>query len=499
VAPAVLAIFLQIHQLTLHDALKGATFTGDGTNLGSALLLSSGRLPYDNFVLAQPPGMSILMIPFAWGAHAASTNGALSGARILTAVVSVLNVLLVGLVTRHRGFAGSILAGVAFAIYPFAFHATASVLLEPYLLFFCLVGLVLAFPDGELASGGRLIAAGVLLGYAITIKPWAVIPAAAVLVCASLRWREALKRFGFGLLGGVVVPCLFFFVAAPGPFWHDVVVAELNGGSATNAASGGARLAELFGFGAPIGIVDGRLAAIAVLIVLGAGAIILTLARLQLSLMLDWVILGTAGALIIVAFIPRSVPLGYGYFVAGFVAVVFGMVVGNLLSLLSALPLGEGVSVTAAGGGSVICVAIGVGLIALAVPKETRYEQSWFLHNGINPAVAIDRVVPTGVCALSDDPSVLIVADRLLGQPSGCPDVVDPAGVVRAAGTGVGASAALTTTWEQWMNESPFVLLNTRTGGIPWTPQLRRYFEHNFALASRGTVDIYTAKNSSLP
>jgi hypothetical protein len=499
VAPAVLAVFLQIHQLTLHDALKGATFTADGTNLGSALLLSSGRLPYDNFVLAQPPGMSILMLPFAWGAHAASTNGALSGARILTAIVAVLNVLLVGLVTRHRGFAGSILAGVAFALYPFAFHATASALLEPYLLFFCLLGLVLAFPNGELADGGRLIVAGAVLGFAITIKPWAVIPAVAVLICASVRWRSCLKRFAGGLLGGVIVPFLFFLVAAPGAFWHDVVVAELRSSATGKAASGGARLAQLFGLGAPIGIANGRLAAIAIVIVLGAGALILTIARLKLSLTLDWVIIGTAGALIAVAFIPSSVPLGYGYFVAGFVAVVAGMIVGNLLSLISALRLGEGVSVTAAAGGSVLCVAIAVGLIALAVPKETRYERTWFLHNGINPALAVDRVVPTGVCALSDDPSVLIVADRLLGQPSGCPDVVDPAGVARAAGSGVHERAALTATWEQWMNESPFVLLNTRTGGIPWTPALRAYFRRHFALASRGTVDIYTAKSSALP
>jgi len=495
----VLAIFHDVHQLTLHYALKGATFTADGTNVGSALLLTAGHLPYDNFVLTQPPGMTILMLPFAWAAHATSTNGAFSAARIVTAVVSVLDVLLVGFVARHRGFAGSIVAGVAFTIYPFAFQSTASAFLEPYLVFFCLAGLLLAFRGGELADGGRLVTAGVLFGYAITIKPWAIVPAAAVMFCASLRWREALGRFAAGVAGGIVVPCIIFFLAAPGAFWRNVVVAELGGGSTVAAPSGGSRLAQLLGLGAPVGISNGRGLAIVVTIVLAVLVVVLTITRIQLILTLDWVVLFTTFVLIVIAFIPSGIPAGYGYFVAAWVAIVVGMVVGNILSLVSALPIGEGVGVTAAAGGGLLFVAIAIGLIAFAVPKEANYERGWFDRNGIDPTPAVDRVVPSGACVLSNDPSVLIVSGRLLGQPAGCPIVIDPAGVTRLAGSSPADRQALATSWEQWMNGAHFVILNPRTGGIPFNHGLSSYFSHNFALAEQSSVDVYASKVAALP
>lgn len=496
-APMVLAIFLDAHQLTLHNALKGATFTADGTNLGSALLLSAGRLPYNNFVLTQPPGMSILMLPFAWAAHAASSNGTFTAARIVTAVFAVADVLLVGLVARQRGFAGSIIAGATFALYPFAFHATASAFLEPYLLFFCLFGLYLAFPNGELAEGRRLVTAGVLLGFAITIKPWAVVPAAAVLICSGVRWKEVFARFGAGVLGGVVVPCLFFFVAAPGPFWHDVVVAELGGGTSASAAPSAAnRLATLLGIGPPIGIHDGRGLAVGITVVLVLATGLLTLARLKLSLMLDWAIIGTTVVLFIIAFIPHSIPVTYGYFVAAFVAVVLGIAVGNLLSLISSI--GTGVGVSAAAGGSIVLVAVAVGLIALVAPKETHYEHAYFAAHGLDPMAHVDSAVPQGLCAISNDPTVLIVSDRLLGQPSSCPAIIDPAGILQASGlSGKAAQAFLVTTWEQAMNSSRYLVINTDASSTPWAPQLNRFIRRNFTLASHGRVEIYSAKVAS--
>ncbi|MGH9303956.1 MAG: hypothetical protein ACRDZ5_06010, partial [Acidimicrobiales bacterium] len=189
--PLVLGIFLLAHQLTLHEVITGVTFQSDGTNLGSALALTNGQLPYDNFALAQPPGMTILMLPFAGIAHAFSSAVAFGAARVVTALVAAADVFLVAFIARQHGIASSAIAGVLFALYPFAFFATGSALFPPYLLFGCLVGVLLAFDEGEFATGARLVVAGLFFGYAVVIKPWAIVPAIVLLGCALVAKRAA--------------------------------------------------------------------------------------------------------------------------------------------------------------------------------------------------------------------------------------------------------------------------------------------------------------------
>ena len=63
-------------------------------------------------------------------------------------------------------------------MFPMAVAADKTLMLEPYLLLFCLLGMVTLFKGDELAGGRRLLAAGVVLGFACTLKLWAVLPAA---------------------------------------------------------------------------------------------------------------------------------------------------------------------------------------------------------------------------------------------------------------------------------------------------------------------------------
>ena len=60
-----LAIGLRLYQLTRPQYLLGVTEYDDGTDFGSAILLVHGYLPYRDFIIVQPPGITLLMAPVA--------------------------------------------------------------------------------------------------------------------------------------------------------------------------------------------------------------------------------------------------------------------------------------------------------------------------------------------------------------------------------------------------------------------------------------------------
>src|SRR5579871_3010173 len=78
--PAVMSIFVIIHQLTLSNVINGASLPGAGTNFSSAMALAGGQLPYNtyptSFPLTQPPGMTLILLPFAFIAHGGNVSGA---------------------------------------------------------------------------------------------------------------------------------------------------------------------------------------------------------------------------------------------------------------------------------------------------------------------------------------------------------------------------------------------------------------------------------------
>jgi len=100
---------------------------------------------------------------------------------------------------------------------------------------------------------------------------------------------------------------------------------------------------------------------------------------------------------------------------------------------------------------------------------------------------AIERVIPPGACVLTDEVALLISADRFTSSVPGCPVVVDGTGTSYALGQGRSASTAGTVpavaaVWQQAFRAARYVLLTPYNQyRIAWTPQLRAYFQHNFA------------------
>src|SRR5690348_12425228 len=84
-----LALALRVYyQSTRAGFLLGVTEYDDGPYFGSALRLAAGVLPYRDFFLVQPPGITLLMAPVALVARAIGTAGGLEIARILTTLAS---------------------------------------------------------------------------------------------------------------------------------------------------------------------------------------------------------------------------------------------------------------------------------------------------------------------------------------------------------------------------------------------------------------------------
>jgi hypothetical protein len=491
--PTVVGIFLIIHELTLHDVIGGVTLQQGGVNFASAVALSKGQLPYENFVLTQPPGMSILLLPFAWAAHS-NASGALTAARGFTALVAVVDIFLVGFIARFHGIASTMIAGVLFAMFPYAFFSTSTVMLEPYLLLFCLLAFHVAFRDGELAEGWRLVLAGAFVGFAVAIKPWAVIPAAALLVCAAVQWRQAFGRVLGGIVLGVGVPCITFVLASPSAFFHDVFGGELKTGSSHGASAAiGARLAEVFGFGSPLAIAHPNGLATTVALVVVIVVVLAALMRASTASMLDWALLASAIGLVVVGLIPHGLPIDYTYFLAGFGAIVIGNSIGSLLSVISSISVGAGdMSSTVAGGVTILCIAAMVTVVAVGAPKETDYWRSYFIRHGSSPAVTIDEFVPAGTCVVSNDPEALVVAKRFTDLPTDCPYLVDPGAIEKTAASPAAADAE----WEQVLSRARYVVIAPGRPHLLFSPLLRRFFTRNFSLIHNADYQIYanTAK-----
>src|ERR1700726_3216022 len=115
---ALLGLGLRIFQLTRPGYLTGFTQYDDGVYIGNALRLVDGVIPYRDFAMVQPPGSMLLMVPAALGGKVFGSAWALAAARVLTVGADTANVVLVGLLVRHRGPLGAGVASGGRAGYP---------------------------------------------------------------------------------------------------------------------------------------------------------------------------------------------------------------------------------------------------------------------------------------------------------------------------------------------------------------------------------------------
>ncbi|HEX4661445.1 MAG TPA: hypothetical protein VH307_28955, partial [Streptosporangiaceae bacterium] len=83
-AATLLALGLRFYQLSRPGYLLGVNEYDDGNYFGSAVRLINGALPYRDFLIVQPPGITLLMVPAALLSKVTGTAWGMAVGRLLT-------------------------------------------------------------------------------------------------------------------------------------------------------------------------------------------------------------------------------------------------------------------------------------------------------------------------------------------------------------------------------------------------------------------------------
>jgi hypothetical protein len=488
-----LALGIRAYQLAGPGYLLGVTEYDDGSYLGSALHLVSGYLPYRDFVFVQPPGITVLMLPFALLAKmTGSTVWAMAIARMFTTLASAAGVLLVGLLVRHRGLPTTILACGLLAVYPDSITTARTVLLEPWLALFCLLAAVAIFDrDRVTDSRRRLIAGGLALGFAGAIEAWAIMPALVILVLLLPQWRRILNLVA-GIAVGFLVPTVPFAATAPGSFLKDLIDAQIGPRVNFPRVSIWYRLREMFGL-SNISADHHELLFAAVVILgfmVGAFALGWLITR-QTPPALEWFVLATAILVLLSFLYPDQFYFHFVAFLAPFIALAVAMPVSRLIKAVEPRAAKAGADTLLRGSAAALAALLIFVFAFSTVHAAYQQEHNKYVVSAAagraNIVSALQRIAPPGACVLTDQVSYTIAADRFGSSEPGCSLVDDGIGADlalahgRTPATGAASYPAVASMWWSAFRHAQYVLLSGKNyKRVAWPPGLRTYFHANF-------------------
>jgi alpha-1,2-mannosyltransferase len=498
IVPGLVALGICCYQLSRPYAFTGVQGADDGVYLAPALRLLHGQLPYLDYAFVHPPAIVWLMTPLGvFG----DTSNAMAASRVVTALVAGANASLAALIVRSYGRAASLFAGLALAVFPVAVTANHTLTLDPYLVFFCLLGTLALFTRGELAAGRRIVLAGALFGVAGAVKAWAIFPALAALAVCVPYWLAAARPFLAGLVAGFAAPSLPFFLAAPGSFVHDVVVAQI-----TRKATGqgfdplGQRLALILGIATPSTVASkARLAEVLLLALAGLVIAVYFLPARRSTRFELFALAAAAATTLAMVFLVTDFYTYYAVLPAAFGALLLAICLGRLVDGLrwagdrlgGAAP--RAFELAASAGLPLALLAAA----ALALVPGLRYARS-FMRVSYDPRPTISANVPRGSCLVFDEVGNAIASRRLFSSRPGCPPLVDAFGLWLTDNRGVTPPArpvsdAFVAKWRSWLERADFLLLTVpQSDYVPWTPELTAWFDASYRLvASAPRLYVY--------
>jgi len=239
-AVVLLAFAARLVPMLAGGGLGGIGGYDDGVYYTAAASLVHGRLPYQDFLLLHPPGILLVLAPFAWlGSHISDAVG-FAVARVAFMLIGALNAALVVAVLRRYGPTAAAAGGIFYALFYPAVYAERSTLLEPLGTLALLVALLLLGratkatkatqagqamdATGDAGIGWRCYAAGAALGAGVAVKIWYVV---AVLVLVAVVRGAARRRVLAGAAAAAAAICLPFFVAAPTSMFRYVITDQV--------------------------------------------------------------------------------------------------------------------------------------------------------------------------------------------------------------------------------------------------------------------------------
>ena len=499
---------MAIYVLTTSGALTGLTAYDDGVYFGASLQWVNGSLPYRDFVFVHPPGIIMLLSPLALLGKVIGSSSAFALARIVTEVVVVANAGLASLLLRRHGAAAMVLSGLGVALYPLAVFNASTVTLEPYLIFFCLLGIfgVVCATKTEVPRRA-LVWAGIGFGIAGLVKVWAVFPFFAAALCVLWWYRRAGLRFVMATALTFGIPAGFFAVMSPGNFFHDVIMDQVfRQPSLYQQASIGTRLDNIFGFPYlakpwlhPSMAVD--IAVVVVIVVLAS--IIVDRAQTNRA---DFIVVIVCAGSLACLLVGAEYQMYYSYFPIPFLVPTLVISLHRLWrGILERAQLSSprpryGMGVAA------LLVVVAVLLAGLNAGRDASWQRfilSYHLRgnggNIVQPAAMVSLLVPPGACTISDSPAELILANRYLSSSPDCPAIVDPYGMFLALNNGQlppniePLTPLILDQWTAALHAARCVVLTAPLSGyVAWDPVLLGWFRKNFtSVYSARLITIY--------
>ena len=486
VAATLIGLVLRLYQLSRPGFLLSVNEYDDGPYFGSAVRLVHGALPYRDFLIVQPPGITLLMIPAALLSKVTGTAWGMAIGRILTSLIGAASVTLAGLLVRHRGVLATVIVCGIMAVYPDSIQATKTVLVEPWLVLFCLIGALAVF-DGDhfTTRTRRLVWGGVAFGFGGAVEPWAIFPVIIIAVLA-LRWPRRLAAYAGGVAAGFLVPVLPFAALAPSKFYEATIIAQIGPRAGASRTSFWERIQDLTGLADVTRPTH--------LLVLGAAVLIAAVVAgsLGLAFLLTWRLpptldlfaVGTAGFVLIGFLWPDQFHYHFAAFFAPWLALAIALPLAALVRDLRLLSGGDGAARSAVQGGAA-CLA-GLAILVMA-GIQFNWESSNTPHLPLSVVRAAERLIPPGSCLLADEVSFSVMTNRLVSDVPGCSLLLDATGTNYALSdgrdpeTGAAKYKAVDAVWTYAFDHAQYVWLSgLNNHRVAWTPALRSYFSAHF-------------------
>ena len=407
-AVAAIALLFRLIPVLRDGGLFGVgNYYDDGVYYAAATGLVHGRLPYQDFLLLHPPGMTLLLTPFAAVAQLIGDSYGFAVARLAWMLLGAANAVLIWKILRPIGPVAALFGGLGYAVLYPAVYVEKSTLLEGPATTALLVAMVLLQPVAQAGSvpRSRAFAAGALLGLAITIKIWGVLTLLIVLGWLLLvrRLRVALQVM-IASAASVTIICLPFFVAAPTAMWNQIVRDQF-----FRPRRVGITILDRLQGWAGLDIVDRSLPAAitvaAVAVLLCAAALAWKYPEAQLAVLL--MIVQGAFLLLTPLFFPQFPAL-----TAPAVAITVGAAISRLTGLARAGPMR--IAVIGAFAGALLVYASGYALVTFNRPFPDHFKAF---------------TASTPGCVTADDQTALVLTDSLSRNlKRGCRFIADLGG-----------------------------------------------------------------------
>jgi hypothetical protein len=490
-AATLLALALRIYLLSRPGYLLGVTEYDDGPYFGSAVRLVDGVIPYRSFILVQPPGITLLMTPAALMAKVIGTAGGMVIGRILTMLASAAAVVLGGLLVRHRGLVAVTVCCGIIAVYPDSVLTARTVLVEPWLVLFCLAGALAVFDgDRPTDSRRRLLWGGVAFGFAGAVEAWVIAPVLVVIgLLLVVREFKRTALYVGGAAAGFLVPVVPFAALAPHGFYESLVTAQIGPRKNVARASLQYRLQQISGLftthGASHALVEGVVLGVLCLVVFCIVCASLLTRRPPPAL--EWFGVVTTVLVMIMFLWPPQFHYHFPTFLAPFLALAVALPLARLVAAVRQSGDRQGNRALLRWGEAVVA---GLVVVVLVVFSVFTFQMVGHLKaKSYQEVVAARRLIPPGSCLFTDTVAFAIMANRFVSKVPGCSVMDDGLGTDLALSqglspsTGAGNVPAVEAVWWNGFKHAQFVWRSRYSSRrVPWTPRFRAYLNNRFVI-----------------